>query len=234
MAMFTKYKKTENETKMLLMYLILNNYDLSKIQKIEEVVIEQMFGLELRKIYGVTSEYVDVQKIYKELANIRIPVVCSSQSFEMYSNEEVIYEYIPKEQEKSLYINDMGIISPLMIITENYIVSSNLAVPLEDADNKGFMYFVDYVLKGKCEIGAWEITYKSNKNNKCNEFCVYYSSEKNGEIIKERLYNALELDQTSTYKITLYIIGKAVRNIDEFLPDNFEKTPWELEMKKHE
>lgn len=227
-AMFTKYKKMENETKVLLMYLILNNYDLSKIETVEETVQEQMFGLELRKIYGITSEYVDIQKIDTELANIHIPVVCSPQSYEMYSNEEVIHTYRAKEQEKPLYINDMGVISPLMVITKSCIVSSSLASPLESTDNKGFMYFADYVLYGECTIGAWNMTYKDK------EFCIYYSSKKEEEIRKERLYYAMELDQTSTFKLVLYIIGKVVRHMDEFLPDNFEEETWELGIKKNE
>lgn len=225
--MFTKYKKSESDIKILLMYLILNNYDLSKIVTVEEVVQEQMFGLQFKKIYGITSEYIDVQKIDEEITNIRIPVVCSLQSYEMYSNEEVIYIYRPKEKEKPIYINDMNIISPLMVITENCIVSSGTAKPIEEADNKGFMYFVDYVLKNECNIGNWQITYTTNENHKGNEFCVYYSSKKDGKLIKQKLYYALELDKTSTYQIVLYIIGKVAQHMEEFLPDNYEKETWE-------
>ena len=41
----------------------------------------------------------------------------------------------------------MGVISPLMVITPDCIVSSSLAKSVEEAKDKGFMFFVDYVLK---------------------------------------------------------------------------------------
>ena len=108
--LFTKYKKADGTTRVLLMYLILNNYDLDKIEAVEEITQEFMFGIKLKKIYGVTCELVDTAKIDKELASIQIPVVCSFQSFEMYTNEETIYLYTPKQKDKPLYINDMGVI----------------------------------------------------------------------------------------------------------------------------
>ena len=46
---------------------------------------------------------------------------------------------------------------------------------------------------------------------------------------KELLYRALELDQTSTFKLVLYIIKKAAESIEEVLPDNFTEETWKLE-----
>jgi len=225
--LFTKYKKADGATRVLLMYLILNNYDLDKIEAVEEITQEFMFGIKLKKIYGVTSEFVDTAKIDKELASIQIPVVCSFQSFEMYTNEETIYLYTPKQKDKPLYINDMGVISPLMVIDNNYVISSNQGLPVELSENKGFMYFVDYVLKGHMQIGSWEAEYRDK------EFYIYYISEKNGKPRKECLYHAQELDRTSTYKLVLYIIRKVIPFMEEYPPDNFEKTIWELEKNKY-
>lgn len=45
------------------MYLLLNNYDISKIKQLEETEEDRLFGLKIKKIYGVTEEYVDVRKI---------------------------------------------------------------------------------------------------------------------------------------------------------------------------
>ena len=152
------------------------------------------------------------------------PVICSMQSYELYSNTEVIHTYMPKESNKPLYINDMGVISQLMVITEQCVVSSNLAEPVESAKDIGFMYFVDYVLHGECKIGAWEISYKDK------EFSVFYTSKGSDEQMhKELLYRALELDQTSTFKLVLYIIKKAAESIEEVLPDNFTEETWKLE-----
>lgn len=225
-SLFSKYQKINGKTKVLFLYLLLNNYDLERVERAVEVVQEKNYGLEFKKIYGETTEFVDVQKIEEELSEICIPVICSPQSYEIYSTANYIHTYYSKIQNKPLYINDMGIISPLMIITEEYVVSSNLAEPVENANKKGFMFFADYVLKGNCTIGNWDITYKDK------EFAIYYTSLKEGKKYKERLYHALELDQTSTFKLVLYIIGKVANEMDEFPPDNFIEETWRLESKK--
>lgn len=221
MAMFSRYKKSDDKLRVQLIYLILNGYDLSKVEVVTETVEKKLFGTEYRKIYGVTNEFVDVQKIEEELARIQIPMVCSPQSFDIYSTSKVIHSYRAKEPSKPLYINDMGVISSLMIISEQCIVSSNLAETVENAEAKGFMHFVDYVLHGKCEVGNWKISYKDK------EFCIYYTSENGKKKNTELLYQAIELDQTATYRLVLYIIQKVTEMIDEFPPDNFAEETWE-------
>lgn len=223
--MFSKYKKEDGKARVLMLYLILNNYNLDMIEEAIEVVQSKPFGLEFRKIYGETTEFVDIRRIEAELANICVPIICSPQSYEIYSTAETIHTYRARVTEKPLCINDMGIVSPLMVITEDCVVSNNMATTVENAKAKGFMYFVDYVLKGECTIGAWNITYKNK------EFDVYYTSQRNGENIKESMYHAVELDKTSTFKLVLYIIMKAAEDEEEFPPDNFEEETWRLENK---
>lgn len=224
-AMFNKYKRADGKSRVLLLYLILNNYNLDKVEKVVEVVQPESFGLEFRRIYGETTEYVDIKGIEAELAQIHAPLICSPQSYEINSTAEIIHTYRARVPEKPLYINDMGIIAPLMIITEDCIVSSNMAASVENSKEKGFMYFADYVLRGECEVGDWLITYKEK------ELCIYYCSVKDGEEYKELLYQAIELDQTSSFKLVLYIIAKAAGRMDEFPPDNFVEETWRLENK---
>lgn len=223
--MFTKYKKSDDRTHVLLLYLILNGYDLSKVEVMNEVAEKKLFGVEYRRVFGATTEFVNIPKIEGDLAQIKVPVVCSPLSYETYSTAEKIYSYKAKEKEKPLYINDMGIISPYMIITEERIVSSNLAANVESADKKGFMYFVEYVLKNRFSIGDWEVEYKEN------EFTICFTTVKNGEKRKELLYRALELDQTSTFRLVLYLIDKVVETMEEFPPDNFTQETYVLERK---
>ena len=218
---FSKYKKASEQQQILLLYLIINNYDLSKVERVEEITQEMMFGVECKKIIGITSEFVDVSKIEDELAEIKTPVICSPQSYEIYSTAKTIYIYKAKQKERPLYINDMGALSPLMIITDNFVVTSNQVHPIENSNNKGFMFFVDYVLTGNCIIGAWEISYQNKV------FKIFYRSQ-NSES-KELLYHAIELDQTATFKLVLYIIRKAVNDIEEFYPDNYEEEVWRME-----
>lgn len=224
-SMFNKYRKADGRSRILLLYLILNNYDLDKVEKVVEVVQPENFGLEFHRIYGETTEYVDVKGIEEELDKIHAPIICSPQSYEINSTAEIIHTYRARVPEKPLYINDMGIISTLMIITEDCIVSSNIASPVENSQEKGFMYFVDYVLHGKCKVGDWVIEYKDK------ELCIYYCTDKDGEMHKELLYQAIELDQTSSFKLVLYIIRKAAGSMDEFPPDNFTEETWRLENK---
>ena len=218
--MFSKYKRSNDKKEVLLMYLILNNYDLSKVEEVTELSQSLMFGAECKKIFGITSEYVNIEQIEDELAAIKTPVICSPQSYEIYSTAKTIYLYKANNKERPLYINDMGVISPLMIITKDVIVSSNKASSIERASRKGFMFFVEYVLNGYCSIGAWEMQYLNK------EFNICYKNQ-NGS--KEVLYHAIELDQTSTYKLVLYVISKTVDIIEEFLPDNYEEEVWRME-----
>ena len=44
-----------------------------------------------------------------------------------------------------------------------------LQIQNENAEAKGFMHFVNYVLHGNCKVGNWEISYKDK------EFCIFYT-----------------------------------------------------------
>lgn len=213
--MFTRYKRTETDTKVLLFYLILNNYDLSKIQKFEEVEETESFGMKLTKIYGVTSEFVDISEIEQELNDILCPLICSPFSFEYYSKAQKIYKMTRKNLESPLYINDMNVISKHMIITEDMVVSANPAKQADETDC-GFMYFYDYVLKDEMTIGKWTVRY----SDKVFEV-LYHNTDENGEIIPELLYRAVEMDKTTTYKLVIYIIKKAINSVETFKSDNF-------------
>lgn len=131
--MFNKYRRQDNKERILLLYLILNNYDLDKVECAVETVQNKMFGVELRKIYGVTSEFVDVQRIEAELAEIHTPVICSMQSYELYSNTEVIHTYMPKESNKPLYINDM--LDKVAEGKDNIVLGTDTVIGLYDRMN---------------------------------------------------------------------------------------------------
>jgi len=220
--MFTKYEKTSNETKVLLMYLILNGYSLAKVDRLEEVEENRLFGLTVKKLYGLTNEYVDVGRIEREIEAIQSPIVCSKQTYEYYCDEPNIYAYEKQIAEAPLWINDMGIISKVMVISDDIIISSNKAKPATDANQLGFMYFYDYVTKEKCEIGKWKIIY----DNKV--FSVYYLSTNGDKTTKELLFSAIEIDKTSTYKLVLYIIIKASSSVEEWLSDNYVEQSYTL------
>lgn len=213
-----KYRKSENKSRILLLYLVINGYDLSKIERVIKVDQSKDFGLHFQRLFGETTEYVDVNAIYEDLAKIQVPIVCSLMSYEVYSNDKYIQVYSSKVKGKPLYINDMGIISKYMVIDKDFVISSKIASPVETADTKGFMYFVDYVLNDKCEVGDWKIIYKNK------EFDIYYIE--NGEELL--LYHAIEFDKTSSFKLVLYVIEKAVEKMEEIKPDNYVMEQMEL------
>lgn len=45
----TKYEKSTDDTKVLLMYLRLNDYDLSKVKRLEQVEENRQFDLKIKK-----------------------------------------------------------------------------------------------------------------------------------------------------------------------------------------
>lgn len=223
--LFTKYRKSSSDTKVLLLYLLLNKYEINQIRQLEETEEDRMFGLKIRKIYGVTKEYIDVRKIEEEIESIQNPIICSPQSYEYYSTSDTIHMYTPEENGR-LVINDMDVISKIMVITEQCIVSSNIAKKIGDIKNYGFMFFYDYVIKSETKIGKWRMVY----NEKV--FSIFYSSKtENGSENEELLYSAIEIDKTSTYKMVIYIIGKSAGDIKGWTADNFLCETYELAVK---
>jgi hypothetical protein len=221
--LFTRYKKTDGDTKVLLLYLLLNNYDLSQITRYEEAQEDESFGLKIYKLYGVTKEYIDVARIEQELSEIQCPIICSPLSFEYYSKAPKIYKMTKRIPEKPLYINDLNVISKHMIITEDTVVSANPAKQVGDAEN-GFMYFYNYVLKDEMSIGKWTVSYKNKA------FDVFYKNtlDASGTSTPELMYRAEEMDKTTTYKLVIYIIKKTIGSVDGIKGDNFVTERYEV------
>lgn len=223
--LFTKYVKSNNkQNKVLLLYLLLNNYNMSEVKYLEDAEEDKMFGLKYRKVYGITEEFVDTDKISDELNAIKVPTIYSQKTFELYSQSKTIHLYRRKLDDYELRVNDLGIISNAMIITEKCIVSSNMARQDSDIpqDERGFMYFVQYVINNKLTFEKWQIVYE----NKC--FAIYYISEKDGKKFRENLYMAVEIDKASTYRLVIYIIKKVSQTISNWLPDNFIDEAYDL------
>lgn len=223
--LFTKYKLSDGNNRVLLLFLILGGYDINKIVRYEETLEEHNFGLKIKKFYGITPEYVDTDSIEKEIENIQCPTICSEQSFEYYADSKKLYEYRARFSERPLYINDMGIISKAMMITDEYIVTSNKATADADLlqEQSGFMYFAEYVKRSSVKVGKWDISYKDNVLN-----VIYTSPDEKGKEHSELVYSIIEVDKTSTYKLVVYIIRKTVSQFEEMPPDNFIEREYTL------
>lgn len=218
---FNKYKKTEDKDNVLLMYLILNDYDLEQVETISRTEEKRKFGLTIRKVYGKTKEFVDIKKIEKEVENTVYPTVCSVSSYEFYSRSPMIYVHQPMIEEKPLLINDLGVISPFMVIDNEFVISANEAKPLAETEDCGFTYFMQYVLQEDVIIGKWHLSYKDKVFN-----IGYLSGE--DVITEQSLYTAIEIDKTSTYKMVIYIIRKVAHTLEEWVGDNFDAQSYEM------
>lgn len=194
--MFEKYEKQSSASRVLMMWLLLDGCNLDRIQLLEETEESKAFGLKLKKVYALTEDHIDTDKIYRELEHIQNPTICSEDSYEYHADSPYIYVYRKKDERLPLVINDMGVISKTMVISEDTVISDNFANDFMDEECvSGFPFFEDYVLKNKFNIGQWEVSYTDKV------FKVQYGSEV--------LYSAIEIDKTSTYKIVIYIVKKA-------------------------
>ena len=224
---FTKYGKVNSgENRVELLYLLLNGCEVSSIARVEDSEEDKEFGLKYRILYGITTEFVDKKKIKSELDSIKTPIIYSPQTFELYANSQTIHVYTPKFEDAPLIIHDLSLVSSEMIITRKCVVSKNAVRDFDEIPNedRGFMYFMDYVLKEDLRIGKWHILYE----DKC--FAIYYCSKgKDGANAESPVYMALEIDKTSTYKIVIYLIKKVCdSDIEEWPPDNFNDEIYEL------
>ena len=73
--MFRRYKKIDDRYRVMMIYLLLNGKDISQVEKAEETVEEEQFGLKYTKIYAYTNETVNVKEIEEEIERIRCPVI---------------------------------------------------------------------------------------------------------------------------------------------------------------
>ena len=69
--MFSKYRKSTDNTKILLMHLLLNGFDIRNIEWLEDIEDNRQYGITIKKVYGITRDFVDVKKIEQEIEHIR-------------------------------------------------------------------------------------------------------------------------------------------------------------------
>lgn len=208
--MFENYvKKNGDITRVLFIYLLLNKYKLENIQRAIVHINnpKNLPNAQTEMVYAETTEAVDIEEIDKEVGSIIVPTICTETTFQLYTNFDEIICYTPENKKKSLYIDDMDIISPFMIIQEDMIVTTSIAKPIEKATH-GLMCFSKYVLTSECEVGNWYIKYIEGSK----EFIVKYGDKKEKA---ETLYRAKEYDKTTTFRLVLYIIKKACILLDE-------------------
>lgn len=213
------YQPSTETTKVMLIYLLLNGGDFTKVESTTQVHQKMDDGSSLRKFVSETREFFDVRKIEEEIKNHVVPVLHNEESFQYANTAPIIYDYRAQHGEHPMLINDMDVITRNMYISDDQIISENLAKPLMDCNNRGFMFFCDYVLNNRCEVGKWIITYENETLTIC------YDSFTRGEDAETAtvypIFEAEKVTKKDTFPLVIYTIIKASLTVDEWSPDNF-------------
>lgn len=222
------FRRADTElNRVLLLDILLGNYSVEEIEKVEEVTNHAPFaGIDRKRVrvYGLTKEAINVQEIYKERESILTPTICSIQNYEMCTVSDVAYCHKAKTSEKPLKIHDLGIISPHMVITPDTVISSRKARPCTECEY-GFVSFMDYVLYGHFELDKWKVSYNEAKK----EFTIYYTSKNESGIeTAELVYQSIEYSKDATFALVLYLIKKVHANMEnmEITSDWFTVERW--------
>lgn len=215
------YEQKTARTKVLLMFLLLEPGNLLESGDVyfRDETADLQYGRTITKKYAFTDEYVDTAKIDRQLESLPTPVICSKDSFAHYAETQVLYKYIPEDPAQPLCINDIGVVSNVMLIDNdiNLILSSNMAKSRSrlTAEEYGFPYFETYVRKNRVQLleDTWDMTYEPEQSL----FTVTHKDY-------GTLYQAHEMDKTSTYRLVLYVIKKLAGNLPAY-EDNYKIIP---------
>lgn len=222
------FRRADTElNRVLLLDILLGNYSVEEIEKVEEVTNHAPFaGVDRKRVrvYGLTKEAINVQEIYKERESILTPTICSIQNYETCTVSDVAYCHKAKSSDKPLKIHDLGVISAHMVITPDTVISSKKARPCTECEY-GFVSFMEYVLYGHFELDKWKVSYNEAKK----EFTIYYTSKNESGIeTSELVYQSIEYSKDATFALVLYLIKKVYANTEnmEITSDWFTVERW--------
>ena len=206
-------------TKVMLIYLLLNGGDFTKVESMTQVHQKLDDGSFLRMFVSETREFFDVRKIEEEIKTHVVPVLHNEESFQYANTALVIYDYRAQHEEHPILINDMDVISRNMYISNDQIISENLAKPLMDCRNRGFKFFCDYVLRNRCKIGKWTIIYEDETLTICYDSFTRGKDAETATVYP--IFEAERVTKKDTFPLVIYTIIKASLTVDEWSPDNF-------------
>ena len=228
----TRYKlvNKNDSQEIMLLHLILNGQT-DNIKGTKKTVSDDG---RLRKVYGIVEKglVLDNDTLDADIQNIAVPKVCEdSKRFEQLSNSKKVLLYFPKNEEQKLVINSLKILSDVIMISKDYVITSSY-VNEGDTSERGFTYFQEYVLKSHTEIGnvdnpkgKWSISFDNNR------FEVKFKDVDESKPWTT-LYSLSDTDKQSTYRMVLYIISHVGECIDDWKLDNFKFDTYEAKEEK--
>ena len=202
----TKYRKKTEYQKVMLLYLLLNDYK-ANIHHADTEIETESYGKTYTKVYGYTTDMIDVEAIQTDIRQTPKPIVCSKKDYQSIAKSQNVFLYQPRF-EKDLVINDIDIIGGVMLIDKNIVISDMLA-KTATPENEGFMHFYHYIIDSEFRIGKkWYVKYDNEKS----EFSISnFTENAYGILQQEVIYETVGVSKRDTFQLVLYLIRRTVR-----------------------
>ena len=142
--------------------LILKKASLNKVINERYITKEHNGSVKTKALYYETYDEFDISDIEGGIRKTIPPRVYSDKNSYEYAMKNAylrkknipIYCHVPEIPDKPLFINDMGVLSSIMLITNNAVLSDKKAALIADTDDIGFEKFHEFVTTNKTIIGS--------------------------------------------------------------------------------
>ena len=207
--------------KYMALFLILKKASLNKVINERYISKEHNGSVKTKALYYETYDEFDITAVEDGIRKTIPPRVYSDvSSYEnamksAYINKRdiPIYIHVPEIPDKPLFINDMDVLSNIMLITNNAVLSDKKAALIADTDDIGFEKFHEFVTTNKTIIGS--LCFSQNGN----VFTVSLINEDTGK--SKMLFESYGADISESYRLVLFVIQHCYMDRDTYNADNF-------------
>ena len=207
--------------KYMALFLILKKASLNKVINERYITKEHNGSVKTKALYYETYDEFDITAVEDGIRKTIPPRVYSDKNSYEYAMKNAylhkkdisIYCYVPEIPDKPLFINDMGVLSNIMLITNNAVLSDKKAALIADTDDIGFEKFHEFVATNKTIIGS--LCFSQNGN----VFTVSLINEDTGK--SKMLFESYEADISESYRLVLFVIQHCYMDRDTYSADNF-------------
>lgn len=207
--------------KYMALFLILKKASLNKVINERYISKEHNGSVKTKELYYETYDEIDISDIEDGIRKTIPPRVYSDKNSYEYAMKNAylhkkdipIYCHVPEIPDKPLFINDMGVLSNIMLITNNAVLSDKKAALIADTDDIGFEKFHEFVTTNKTIIGS--LCFSQNGN----VFTVSLINEDTGK--SKMLFESYGADISESYRLVLFVIQHCYMDRDTYSADNF-------------
>lgn len=207
--------------KYMALFLILKKASLNKVINERYITKEHNGSVKTKALYYETYDEFDITAVEDGIRKTIPPRVYSDKNSYEYAMKNAylhkkdipIYCHVPEIPDKPLFINDMGVLSNIMLITNNAVLSDKKATLIADTDDIGFEKFHEFVTTNKTIIGS--LCFSQNGN----VFTVSLINEDTGK--SKMLFESYGADISESYRLVLFVIQHCYMDRDTYNADNF-------------